>query len=249
MIKVLGNIGTLVQAKAEGLQRDLFEIENAALVFEGEKILWLGVESDLPTQYESAERIDAEGALVIPGLIDCHTHLAFGGWRAEEFSMRIEGRPYLEIAEAGGGIASSMEKTRSATKEELVEKSLGLLQEIGRLGVTTVECKSGYGLSAEAERKQLEVYRELKSLQELEIVSTFLGAHIVPPEYAAKRETYIDLLCNDLIPAFAKEGLAEFCDVFVEKTAYSIDEARMVLEAGQKHGLGAKLHVDQLSAF
>jgi len=185
--------------------------------------------------------------MVIPGLVDCHTHLCFGGWRADEFEMRIKGRSYIDIAKAGGGILSTMNATRESSEEELLEKAEGLLSEIVKKGVTTIECKSGYGLSLDDELKQLRVYKRLRSLSRAHIVSTFLGAHTFPPEFKENRQGYIDLIINEMIPAVAEEKLADFCDIFVEESAFSIEEARMILETGKKYGLKPKLHADQLS--
>ncbi|WP_456428244.1 imidazolonepropionase [Rhodocaloribacter sp.] len=243
---VLTNIATLYTCAAPGGQGAVHAIADAALVWEGETIRWVGAEAELPAAYAAAERLDAGGALVIPGLVDAHTHLAFGGWRAGEFEMRILGKSYLDVARAGGGIASTMRRTRAASEDELFERCLGFLGEMARLGVTTVECKSGYGLTLEDELKLLRVYRRLAGAQPLGIVATFLGAHVVPPEYRDDRAAYVRLLCDEMIPRVAGEGLAEFCDVFVEETAFHADEARRIFAAAKRHGLRPKLHVDQL---
>ncbi|HET8649301.1 MAG TPA: imidazolonepropionase, partial [Gemmatimonadales bacterium] len=181
------------------------------------------------------------------GLVDCHTHLAFAGWRADEFAEGALGKSYLEIARRGGGIASTMRATRAATAAELVHLSARRLDEMLMLGVTTVEAKSGYGLDAESELKILEVYRTLERIRPARIVPTFLGAHTIPPEYRDRRNEYIALLL-ELIPQIAERGLARCCDVFVEESAFSIDEARQVLLAGRAAGLLPKLHADQLTA-
>ncbi len=242
------------QAPSESQERgeDAGAIPNATLVWEGENILWVGRETDLPIAFEGMERVDAKGSMVVPGLVDCHTHLCFGGWRADEFEMRIQGRSYLEIAKAGGGILSTMRATREATEEELFEKAAGLLEEIRDLGVTAIECKSGYGLSLEAELKQLRVYKRLQGREQerggMRIISTFLGAHTVPPEYKENRRGYLDLVIGEMIPRVAEEGLADFCDVFAEESAFTIDEAKEVLEAGKQAGLRPKIHADQLTA-
>jgi len=231
---------------------DAGAIPNATLVWEGENILWVGREADLPELYKGMERVDANGMMAVPGFVDCHTHLCFGGWRADEFEMRIRGRSYLEIAKAGGGILSTMRSTREATEEELFEKAAGPLEEIRALGVTAIECKSGYGLSVEAELKQLRVYKRLRDRERerggMRIVSTFLGAHTVPPEYKENRRGYLDLVIGEMIPQVAEEGLADFCDIFVEESAFTVEEAREVLLAGKKAGLRPKVHADQLSA-
>ncbi len=243
---VLTNIATLYTCAGPGGQGAVHAIADAALVWGGETVRWVGAEAELPAVYAGAERLDAGGALVIPGLVDCHTHLAFGGWRADEFEMRILGKSYLDVARAGGGIASTMRHTRAASEDALFERCLGFLGEMARLGVTTVECKSGYGLTLEDELKLLRVYRRLAGAQPLGIVATFLGAHVVPPEYRDDRAAYVRLLCDEMIPRVAAEGLAEFCDVFVEETAFHADEARRIFAAAKRHGLRPKLHVDQL---
>ena len=184
---------------------------------------------------------------MVPGLIDCHTHLAFAGWRAGEFEQRILGRSYLEIAEAGGGILSTVRATRAASQEDLYERSRLFLDEMLALGVTTVECKSGYGLSVDDELKQLAVYRQLAEDGPARIVPTLLAAHVVPPEYREDRGGYVDLVVELIIPAAAEEGLARCCDVFLEQSAFTREEARRILEAGNDAGLLGKLHADQLT--
>jgi imidazolonepropionase len=243
---VLRNVGLAVTCEATSGQDAIHPIPRAALVWDDGRIVWIGEERELPAAYESMPVEDAGGRLLIPGLIDCHTHLAFGGWRAEEFERRLRGESYLDIARAGGGIASTVRATRAATADALASRARATLDAMARLGVTTVECKSGYGLDRDNELKLLEVYRALASSHPLRIVSTFLGAHVVPAEYRQRRQDYIDLLCDDLIPEVARRNLAAFCDVFVEDTAFSIDEARTILRAGQAHGLRSKLHADQL---
>ncbi len=247
-MKVLVNVAQLATCRTEGGQGDIHVIPQAALVWDEKEIVWVGPERELPAAYGTAERVDAGGRLVIPGLIDCHTHLAFGGWRADEFEQRIRGRSYLEIAQAGGGIASTVRQTREATEQQLVQRAGQFLEGMLALGVTTVECKSGYGLNEEAELKLLRVYRRLAEEQPVRLVPTFLGAHAVPAEFKANRAAYVDLLVNRLIPAVAREKLAACCDVFVEESAFSVNEARRILRAGQEVGLAVKLHADQLTS-
>jgi imidazolonepropionase len=246
-VKVLVNIGQLATCRAEGGQGDIHLIPDAALAWHEGAIVWVGVERELPAAYRRSERVDAGGALVIPGLIDCHTHLAFGGWRENEFVQRIQGRSYLEIARGGGGIASTVRDTRAASEDQLVQRATGFLREMLALGVTTVECKSGYGLSEDDELKLLRVYQRLAQEHPVRIVPTFLGAHVVPAEFSARRAAYLDLLTERLIPLIANERLATCCDVFVEESAFSVSEARRILQAGQKAGLASKLHADQLT--
>lgn len=193
--------------------------------------------------------LDAKGCLVTPGLIDAHTHLVFGGWREHELAMKRQGVPYLEILAQGGGILSTVRATRSASQEELEAKAGEALNTMLALGVTTCEAKSGYGLDAETEIKQLKVIRELNKTQPVELVPTFLGAHALPTEYADDREGYIRLLTEKLIPQVAEEHLAEFCDVFCETGVFTAQESEQILKAGQAHGLASKIHADEIDAI
>lgn len=245
---VLRNISQLATCSPDAPQQDAGLINNAALVFEDKRIVWTGIEQQLPAQFAAHESIDCGQRLVIPGLIDCHTHLCFGGWREDEFEMRLQGRSYQEIAAAGGGIRSTVAATRAESPEALVSKALTALKGMLDLGVTTVECKSGYGLEQAAELKQLQVYRQLDEQQPVELVSTFLGAHMIPDEYQHQREDYIRLLCEVLIPAVSEQNLARFCDIFVEEGAFSVAEARRIMETAKQAGLGLKIHADQLSS-
>ena len=197
---------------------------------------------------EGATILDARGGAVIPGLIDSHTHLVFAGMRAHEFALRASGKTYLEIARAGGGILSTVAAVRRASLDELVEIALERLSRMLSYGVTTIEVKSGYGLDGANEIKMLEAVRRLSELQPIELVPTFLGAHTLPADYRDRRDDYIDLVTSDgLMGRVAQEGLAEFCDVFCEESAFTIEESRRVLEAGRHHGLVPKIHADQLS--
>lgn len=243
----LRNIGQLATCPVNGPQQDAGLIEKAALVLNGSRIAWVGEECQLPGHYKNKESVDCGGRLVIPGLIDCHTHLSFGGWRGNEFEMRLEGKSYQEIAASDGGIRSTVAATRSSSEEELHQKALHTLEQILRLGVTTVECKSGYGLETETELKQLRIYQALNNQQDVDLVSTFLGAHMVPDEYQNYRQGYVDLLCDELLPAVSKRGLARFCDIFIEEGAFTIAEAREILTAAREAGLGLKVHADQFS--
>lgn len=244
---VLTNIGQLATCPPDQAQGDAGIITDAAIAIRDGLVEWCGPALDLPEAYQDDAFRDCEQCLVIPGLVDCHTHLAFGGWRGDEFEKRLAGASYQEIAAAGGGIASTVEATRKAGIDELVEKSGKALDGMLQLGVTTVEAKSGYGLTEMDEIKQLEVYRLLNKNHAIDLVPTFLGAHIIPPEFRENREEYVDLVCNTLIPRVAAEGLADFCDAFVEQGAYTVDEARRIFRAAADAGLGIKLHADQLS--
>jgi imidazolonepropionase len=247
-MKRLTSIKTLYRVPPEGGQGEVDAVSDAALVWHDGKVLWSGPEAELPDDFFTAEAIDAGGGCVIPGLIDCHTHLCFGGWRGDEFAARLEGATYQEIQATGGGINSTVQATRSATIDELTDKATAALADMARLGVTTVEAKSGYGLDQDNELKQLEVYRRLNETQALEIIPTFLGAHLVPVEYRDRRAEYIALLCSELIPEVAERKLAHFCDVFIEDNAFTLEEGRRILETAKDQGLGLKIHADQLSA-
>ncbi len=244
---LLANIGCLATCRPEGPQGELHVVPHAALAWEDDRIRWVGPEHDLPPELAGLPREDAGGRLVIPGLVDCHTHLAFGGWRADEFEQRILGATYLDIAARGGGIASTVRLTRAASTEHLLDRCRGHLAAMARLGVTTVEAKSGYGLSLDDELRLLEVYAHLAAGQAQLIVPTLLAAHVVPPEYRDRRDAYVRLVVEEIIPAVARRGLARYCDVFVEEGAFPVAEARRIFAAGRAHGLVPKLHADQLS--
>jgi imidazolonepropionase len=243
---LLTNISTLYTCAGPG-QGDVGAIADGALAWEGATIRWAGALRDLPAEFRAWPREDAAGGMVIPGLVDCHTHLAFGGWRAGDFERRLRGETYLQIAEAGGGITSTVRATRALTEDALAERAAGFLGEMLALGVTTVEAKSGYGLELDAELRTLRAYRRLAEAGPVRIVPTFLGAHTVPPEFRDRREGYLDLVVREMIPAVARERLAVFCDAFVERSAFSVDEARRVFQAATAAGLVPKLHADQIT--
>lgn len=225
-------------------------IQDGAVVIREGKISWLGKTEDLSGELISGQMgkmIDATGKVVMPGLIDAHTHLVFGGSRENEFEQRIEGLSYLEIAARGGGILSTVEATRRASFEELFGLGRRRLDRFLSHGVTTIEAKSGYGLSVEDELKILRVMKALNQDHPVEIVPTFLGAHTLPKEFREERASYVDLVIREMIPQVAEEGLAEFCDVFCEEKAFTLEESRKVLEAGKQFGLKPKIHADQLS--
>jgi len=246
-VPVLTDIGLLATCRTAEEQGDLGAIPDAALAWEDGQVSWVGPESDLPKRWRGEDARSAGGRLVVPGLVDCHTHLAFGGWRADEFVRRARGESYAEIARTGGGILSTVRATREASGEALARRADRFLEGMAALGVTTVEAKSGYGLDLAEEIKLLEVYRSLAETSPLRIVPTLLAAHTLPPEYAGDRDGYVWLVCEEIIPAAAAEGLARFCDVFLEEGAFSAAEARRILEAGLERGLRPKLHADQLS--
>ncbi|MCC4265446.1 imidazolonepropionase [Oceanimonas baumannii] len=204
--------------------------------------------SELPASEQVAgEVIDAGGRLLTPGLVDCHTHLVFGGNRAGEFEARLEGKSYEEIARAGGGIISTVRATRSASEDELFNAALPRLEALMAEGVTTVEIKSGYGLTVEHELKMLRVARRLGRERPVRVVTTLLGAHALPPEYKDDADGYIELVCNHMIPAAAAEGLADAVDVFCEGIAFSVEQCQRVYAVAKEHGLAIKGHTEQLS--
>ncbi|HET6566032.1 MAG TPA: imidazolonepropionase [Xanthomonadales bacterium] len=244
---ILKNISELATCPAGSSQQDAGLLHNAALVWQGQEIAWVGPADKIPNLYAAENVIDCHGGLVVPGLIDCHTHLCFGGWREQEFELRNEGASYQQIAEAGGGIRSTVKSTRAASLGSLLRSTLQHLDGMLQLGITTVECKSGYGLDLATELKQLEVYRQAAVRHQLDLVPTFLGAHSIPPEFINRRGGYIQLLCEEIIPMVAAEKLAVFCDIFVEQGAFTCDEAREVLSVAREFGMKLKIHADQLS--
>jgi imidazolonepropionase len=237
----------LATCPADNIQSDAGLIDNAAVILEEGKIAWAGSQKLMPVPPRRQAEIDCRGALVVPGLVDCHTHLCFGGWRGDEFELRLRGASYQEVAAAGGGIRSTVEATRSSDASGLLARARQALDSMLELGVTTVECKSGYGLDLKNELKQLQVYADLNRAHEIDLVSTFLGAHVVPEEFGDNSDTYVDMLCEQMLPRVAEKSLAEFCDVFVEKGAFSLNQGRRILQRAASLGLGLKIHADQLS--
>ncbi len=222
----------------------------ACVVVQGGRMAWVGPEAQLPAAYQPLRRHDGRGALATPGLVDCHTHLVYGGQRANEFAMRLAGATYEEVARAGGGIVSSVKATRAASEDELFAQAAPRLQALLAEGVCAIEIKSGYGLALEHERKQLRVARRLGEAFGVTVCTTFLGAHALPPEYAGKpggSQDYTNLVCNEMLPALAAEGLVDAVDVFCERIAFTLAETEQVFQAAQKLGIPVKLHAEQLS--
>lgn len=242
---LLKNIGRLVTMEP-GAERigALGVIEDACVRVDKGLVVWLGKSADLPHETDD-DIIDCGGEVVLPGLVECHTHLVFAGSRENEFRMRAQGKTYQEIAKAGGGILSTVKATRAAGEDELLELAKQRADEFLDRGVTTVEIKSGYGLELETEEKILRVAKRLGDDHEIDVVTTFLGAHVVPQEYKDRRADYVKLVTNEMLPRIAEQKLATFCDVFVEDAAFTADEARAIAEAAGRHGLRMKLHVDQ----
>ena len=222
-------------------------ISDAALLLDGGNIAWLGSQAELDAP-AGCEVIDAAGGCVVPGLIDCHTHAVYAGTREDEFVQRIEGASYVEIAEAGGGINASVKALRAASVEDLVELALPRLRRMLEAGTTTAEIKSGYGLTVEDELKMLRAVKQLADRQPVELVGTYLAAHTIPPEYIWRANEYLDLiLADDVFERIKSEGLAEFCDVFCERSAFDVEQSRRVLATARGHGLLPRVHADQIT--
>jgi imidazolonepropionase len=211
------------------------------------RIVYAGPARDAPSVLDAKERIDCAGRWITPGLIDCHTHLVYGGNRAHEFEQRLAGASYEEISRAGGGIVSTVKATRQSSTDELVAAALPRLDALIAEGVTTVEIKSGYGLELDTERRQLRAARRLGDKRAVSVRTTFLGAHTVPPESKGNKAGYIDALCSEMLPAIAAEGLADAVDAFCEGIAFSVEETAQVFAKAQALGLPVRLHADQLS--
>lgn len=221
-------------------------IDDAVIALSGGKIAWIGPRRELPSQ-EGSETVRLGGRWVSPGLIDCHTHLVYGGDRAAEFEQRLKGATYEEIAKAGGGIASTVKATRAAGIDELAASAGKRLQELAAEGVTTIEIKSGYGLDLENERKQLAAARRLGEIHPVTVRTTCLAAHALPPEFAGDSDGYIARVCDEILPAMAREKLADAVDAFCEKIAFTPAQTRKVFETTKRLGLPVKLHAEQLS--
>ena len=217
-----------------------------AVAVEDGRIAGVDDQATLERRWPDATRVRCGGALLTPGFVDSHSHAVFGRWRAGEYAMRARGVPYMEIARQGGGINASVADLRARSEEELVELTRTRLADIVRMGTTTLEVKSGYGLTTEDELKTLRVVRSLDREGPLDLVPTFMGAHEFPPEYRERRSGYVDLIVNEMLPAVADEKLARFCDVFMEPGVFTASETRRILEAGLDHGLIPKLHADEL---
>jgi len=230
-------------------QGDARSIPRAAVAARGGRIVFIGFESLLEREVElerDAVVLDARGGAVVPGFVDPHTHVVFAGDRREELRRRLTGTTYAQIAAEGGGILGTVVATRAASDDQLASDTRRRLDEMLRCGITTCEAKSGYGLTTEGELKMLRVVRTLAADHAIELSSTFMGAHEVPAEYRGRRRDYINLLMSEMIPAVAREGLAEWCDVFCETGVFTPDESREILQAGRHAGLKLRIHADEL---
>ena len=252
---IIHNIGELVTVDGPNKPRIKEEMQNLGIIRQGaivikeDKIIDIGKEEEILKNWKSKEKIDAQGQLVTPGFVDPHTHPIFAATREKEFGMRIRGASYEEIAKSGGGIRNSVRKLQQTPKEKLKELAKNRLDRFLYLGTTTIEAKSGYGLSTEAEIKSLEILTELEQEHPIDIVTTFLGAHEVPDEFQNDREGYIKLLIDEMIPKVAQKKLAKYCDIFCEKHVFNIEESRKILQAAKKAGFELKLHADELHAL
>ncbi len=238
--------------RREGMS-ELGIIEDGSVWIEDGVIVAVGTTNELENLFKSrsleADIVDATGHLVTPGLVDPHTHVAYGGSREREFEMRLKGSTYMDIMNAGGGIHATTRMTREATEDELIAQTTRRLDSFLQHGVTTVEGKSGYGLDLETELKQLRVMKRLNELHPIDLVPTFMGAHAVPKEYKGKEEEYIDLVVNEILPRVAEEKLALFNDVFCEKGVFTPSQSERILEAGKKLGLVPKIHADEIESY
>ena len=249
IIKNAGELLTLSSSFTE--ESGLGMIQKGAVAIKKGRVFWVGKTEEISGKFSlsrDGREIDGTGKVVMPGLIDAHTHLIFAGSRENEFEQRIQGLSYQEIAGRGGGILSTVEATRKASFDELLSLGKRRLDRMLSKGVTTVEAKSGYGLSLQSEMKILRVMKALQKSHPIDIVPTFLGAHTVPKEFREERARYVNLLTEEMIPQVAQERLAEFCDVFCEKKAFTLEESRKILETGKRYGLKPKIHADQLSS-
>ncbi len=245
LIKNIGMLATpLGNSAKRGADMDKIQIiENACVGVSNGEIVYVGDLENAP-KFESF--IDAEGKLVTPGLVDAHTHLVFGGWRQHELELKLRGASYLDILKAGGGILSTVENTRKETEEELLEKAVGLVEEMLSYGTTTIEAKSGYGLNYETEEKQLNVIYNIGKHSQMEVVPTFMGAHAIPKEYKENPQGYIDLLLNDMMPKIKEKFDVKYCDIFCETGVFDPAQSRVILNRAKELGFKVKLHGDEI---
>ncbi|MCB5261459.1 MAG: imidazolonepropionase [Candidatus Cloacimonetes bacterium] len=245
----IGQVATMAsggKSKSGAQMNDAGILSDAGIAIRDGLILEIGPSAEIEKKYHWDEAIDAKGRILTPGFVDSHTHPVFVHTREDEFAMRLAGKSYVEISLAGGGIRSSIASTRAASVAELVELSLPRIQRMIALGTTTLEAKSGYGLSVESELKQLKAIDELSKVLPIDIVCTFLGAHEYPIEYENDHVSYLKILTQEMIPAVKEQGIAEFCDIFTEAHVFSIEESRKVLRAAKDQGLKLKMHADEI---
>jgi imidazolonepropionase len=253
---VIFNVNELVTMNskfgAPRIGRDMGELDiinDGAVAVKDDRIIFVGTTEELMSKFSFAQidtKVNATNKLVTPGLIDPHTHIIFEGSRENELSMKLEGKSYLEILNEGGGILKTVRETRNATLEKLVRNGKSILNRMMFYGTTTVEAKSGYGLTTENEVKQLKAIKILNVEHPLDVIPTFLGAHAVPPEYKDNPDDYVELIISEMIPKIAKENLAEFCDVFCEEGIFSIEQTRKIINASVRYGLKPQIHIDEI---
>ena len=252
---IIINISKLVTLAHNGYPRYGKEMEetptilNAGIAVKDGNIIEINDSKTIEEKYRNIQYIDANGQIATPGFVDCHTHPVFVHTREDEFAMRLQGKTYVEISKAGGGILSTIQTTRNADEELLFELARKRILKMIQLGTTTLEAKSGYGLDTENELKQLRVIKRLQEELPIEIVPTFMGAHEFPPEYRNDHSGYVELLCEDMIPAVTEQGIAEFCDVFTEAHTFNIEESRKILSCAAQYGLKLKMHSDEIESI
>ena len=249
LIENIGELVTVAGSTRRGREamRDIRVLTGpASVLIRDGKIAYAGPSADCPHVGTEVERIDAEGHCVLPGFVDSHTHLVFGGFREDEFQWRLAGESYMSIMEKGGGIAATTTATREASEEELTEAALLHLRSMLRMGVTTMEAKSGYGLDKETEIRQLEVAKRLDEMQPIDVISTYLGAHDIAPEYQDDPDGYIDFIIREMLPLVKEKGLARNVDIFTEKNVFDLEQSRRLLTAAQDMGFATKMHADEI---
>lgn len=249
LIENIGELVTVAGSTRRGREamRDIRVLSGpASVLIRDGKIVYAGPAADCPQVEPEVERIDAEGHCVLPGFVDSHTHLVFGGFREDEFQWRLAGESYMSIMEKGGGIAATTTATREASAEELTQAALLHLRSMLRMGVTTMEAKSGYGLDKETELRQLEVAKRLDEMQPIDVVSTYLGAHDIAPEYKGDPDGYIDFIIREMLPIVKEKGLARNVDIFTEKNVFDLEQSRRLLSAAQDMGFATKMHADEI---
>lgn len=249
LIENIGELVTVAGTTRRGREamRDIRVLSGpASVLIRDGKIAYAGRSADCPTVESGVERVDAKGHSVLPGLVDSHTHLVFGGFREDEFQWRLAGESYMSIMEKGGGIAATTTATREASAEELTEAALLHLRSMLRMGVTTMEAKSGYGLDKETELRQLEVAKRLDEMQPIDVISTYLGAHDIAPEYQGDPDGYIDFIIREMLPIVKERGLARNVDIFTEKNVFDLEQSRRLLTAARDMGFATKMHADEI---
>lgn len=249
LIENIGELVTVAGTTRRGREamRDIRVLSGpASVLIRDGKIAYAGSSANCPTVESGVERVDAKGHSVLPGLVDSHTHLVFGGFREDEFQWRLAGESYMSIMEKGGGIAATTTATREASAEELTEAALLHLRSMLRMGVTTMEAKSGYGLDKETELRQLEVAKRLDEMQPIDVISTYLGAHDIAPEYQGDPDGYIDFIIREMLPIVKERGLARNVDIFTEKNVFDLEQSRRLLTAARDMGFATKMHADEI---